>query len=352
MAGSAIPASATPLADKRAQAKAAQARLEGLRNKAEQAAESYNEASANYQRVSAKVRATTARIGRLKAEQRTLQTALGNRADEMYRSDGVLGIVEALLSAQSLQDVTQVIEVLQRVSEQDARTVAKLKTTRAKLEVEERTLAAAQADALAQAKAMKASKKEADKKVAEASKLLASLRSDIRDLIDKQEAAQEAAARARWLAARKAAAEDRSSSDGSSSSGNSPSGDSSGDSSGGSSASKGRAAVNQAMKKLGSWYQWGAAGPSRFDCSGLTQWAYARVGVNLPHYSRAQYTSGRHVARGDLRPGDLLFFGSPIHHVGMYIGGGDFIEAPYTGARVRIASLSGRGDYVGATRPY
>lgn len=344
-AGFALPAAASPLSQKRSEARAAQTKLNALRSKAEQAAEAYNEARDKYGAISAKVRATRSRISKLKAEQKTLQTALGNRADEMYRSDGILGIIGALVSAQSLQDVTMVIEVLQRVSEQDARTVAKLKTTRAELEVEERALAAAEADALAQANSMKASKKEADAKVADAKRVLGSLRADVRELIDRQEAAQEAAARARWLASQNDSSND--------SSGGSSSGGSSGNSgsSGGSSSARGRAAVNWAMKKLGSWYQWGAAGPSRFDCSGLTQWAYARVGVSLPHYSRAQYSSGRHIARGDLQPGDLVFFGSPIHHVGMYVGGGNFIEAPYTGARVRITSLGNRSDYVGATRP-
>jgi cell wall-associated NlpC family hydrolase len=80
-------------------------------------------------------------------------------------------------------------------------------------------------------------------------------------------------------------------------------------------------------------------------------WAYGHVGVSLPHSSAAQIGSGARVSRGNLQPGDLVFFGSPIHHVGMYVGGGSFIEAPHTGAVVRIASLSNRDDYAGACRP-
>jgi cell wall-associated NlpC family hydrolase len=79
--------------------------------------------------------------------------------------------------------------------------------------------------------------------------------------------------------------------------------------------------------------------------------AYAKVGITLSHYSGSQINEGAHVSRSDLRPGDLVFFGSPIHHVGMYVGGGDFIEAPYTGSNVRITELSSRGDYAGACRP-
>jgi cell wall-associated NlpC family hydrolase len=81
------------------------------------------------------------------------------------------------------------------------------------------------------------------------------------------------------------------------------------------------------------------------------KWAYGHVGIDLPHYSGAQINVGARVSKSNLQPGDLVFFGSPIHHVGMYIGGGDFIEAPYTGVDVRISTLADRGDYAGACRP-
>lgn len=109
-------------------------------------------------------------------------------------------------------------------------------------------------------------------------------------------------------------------------------------------------AVREAYRKLGSPYEWGASGPSRFDCSGLTMWVWGKAGVSLPHSSKAQYAGGRKVSRSDLQPGDLVYFGSPIHHVGIFIGGGRFISAPHTGDVVKIQSLN-RSDYVGATRP-
>jgi cell wall-associated NlpC family hydrolase len=80
-------------------------------------------------------------------------------------------------------------------------------------------------------------------------------------------------------------------------------------------------------------------------------WCYGKVGIHLSHSSGEQINEGYRVSRKDLQPGDLVFFGSPIHHVGMYIGGGKMIEAPYTGASVRIASMD-RGDYAGACRPH
>jgi peptidoglycan DL-endopeptidase CwlO len=111
-----------------------------------------------------------------------------------------------------------------------------------------------------------------------------------------------------------------------------------------------QAAVDAALSQVGKPYQWGAAGPNSYDCSGLTMWAWGQAGVSLPHNSGQQYSVTTRVAQGDLQPGDLLFFGSPIHHVGMYIGGGRMVEAPYTGASVRVVSMS-RSDYVGAGRP-
>jgi cell wall-associated NlpC family hydrolase len=115
-------------------------------------------------------------------------------------------------------------------------------------------------------------------------------------------------------------------------------------------------AVAFARRQLGKPYVWGASGPGSYDCSGLVMTAYRSAGVWLPRVSRAQWHAGARVGLGDLAPGDLVFFayntGNPgsIHHVGMYIGGGAMIEAPYSGARVRVASI-GRRDYIGAVRP-
>jgi cell wall-associated NlpC family hydrolase len=109
-------------------------------------------------------------------------------------------------------------------------------------------------------------------------------------------------------------------------------------------------AVQWAYRELGKPYQWGAAGPNSFDCSGLTMYVWAKAGVYLDHYTGSQWNEGAHVSREQLQPGDLVFFGSDLHHVGLYIGNGNMIEAPYTGANVRI-SPAFRPDYAGAVRP-
>lgn len=110
------------------------------------------------------------------------------------------------------------------------------------------------------------------------------------------------------------------------------------------------AAVQYAMAQVGKAYVYGAAGPSAFDCSGLTMMAWAQAGVALPHSSSAQYSSGPHIAASDLRPGDLVFYYSPISHVGMYIGNGMIVNALNPGAGIRVSSLYSM-PYVGAVRP-
>ncbi len=110
------------------------------------------------------------------------------------------------------------------------------------------------------------------------------------------------------------------------------------------------AAVSAARAQLGKPYQYGASGPGSFDCSGLTAWAWRAAGVSLPHSAAAQHGVGSPVSRGDLRPGDLVFFGSPAYHVGIYVGDGMMIHAPTTGDVVKMSPLSYMSDYSGATR--
>lgn len=108
-------------------------------------------------------------------------------------------------------------------------------------------------------------------------------------------------------------------------------------------------AVNAALAQVGDPYVYGGSGPDSFDCSGLTSYAWAQAGVTLPHSSGMQYSATARVDQANLQPGDLLFYGSPIHHVAMYVGNGQMVEAPYTGLTVRVTALR-TSDYVGAGR--
>lgn len=109
------------------------------------------------------------------------------------------------------------------------------------------------------------------------------------------------------------------------------------------------AAIEEAKRQLGKPYEWGGSGPDTFDCSGLTSWAWRAGGKSLPHSSQSQYSATSRVAFTDIQPGDLLFYGNPIHHVALYVGDGQMIEAPETGKNVRYASIY-RKDYTGAGR--
>jgi peptidoglycan DL-endopeptidase CwlO len=117
--------------------------------------------------------------------------------------------------------------------------------------------------------------------------------------------------------------------------------------------SLGARAVALAKRELGTPYVWGGESPSGFDCSGLVEYVYARLGVHLPRVAAAQYSAGRHVSRRSLRTGDLVFFNG-LGHVGIYIAGNRFIHSPHAGDVVRISTMTGwyADTYVGATRPY
>jgi len=110
------------------------------------------------------------------------------------------------------------------------------------------------------------------------------------------------------------------------------------------------AAVSYAMAQIGDAYVYGAAGPSAFDCSGLTMMAWAQAGVGLPHSSSAQMGSGARVGSSDLQPGDLVFYYSPVSHVGMYIGNGMIVHAANPGDGVTTAGVFSM-PYSGAVRP-
>jgi peptidoglycan DL-endopeptidase CwlO len=100
------------------------------------------------------------------------------------------------------------------------------------------------------------------------------------------------------------------------------------------------AVVTETLKHLGKDYVWAAAGPDTFDCSGLVMYVYAKFGVHVPHFAAYQANYGRRVAYEDLQPADLVFFGNPIHHVGIYAGNDRFIHAPHTGDVVKVSRLS------------
>ena len=116
---------------------------------------------------------------------------------------------------------------------------------------------------------------------------------------------------------------------------------------------RGSIALKFALQQIGDIYVWAAAGPTRWDCSGLTLRAFQKAGVSLPHHSGSQFKYGKSVAYSDLKAGDLLYFGKPISHVSIYIGGGKMVQAPRAGKKVEVVPLTkmfGRKPFVGAKR--
>lgn len=324
---------ATPLADKRAEAARIKAQVEKLDENLEIAAEAYNEARGQYEAITADVEANEDRAAGMAARQQTLQGNLALRVAGMYRQ-GPLAQLEVLFGTSSFEEFASALEILRTLNEREAAQVAELKTITAELARIHAELAAQQAEAKAQADVMEKHKSEAEAQLAERSRLLSGVEAEIAQILREQE--QEARRRAEAAAAAARAA-----------SAPRPSGDY------GTPTNAPRSAVvSIALSKLGSPYRWAASGPDTFDCSGFTMWVYRQVGVSLPHSSRAQINYGQRVSRENLAPGDLVFFGrSTIHHVGIYVGSGNYVHAPSTGDVVKVSSLSGRSDYAGACRP-
>lgn len=324
--GVAGPSFGTPIDDKREQALQVAAEIDELDIKLEIAAEAYNEAKSAYDAVSAQVAANEARAAELTARQDQLEANLATRVTGMYRQ-GPLGTLELLLGASSFQEFATMWDLLQDMNANDSSRVIELKGIRAELQETLAVLAIQQAEAQAQADAMKGNKTAVEAQLAERQRLLQGIEAEIAEIRRQQEeAARRAAAAAR---ATKRPATDF----------------------GNPSTAPRSEVVPIALSKLGSPYRWAASGPDAFDCSGFTMWVYSKVGVALPHSSRAQISVGERVSRDNLKPGDLVFFGSPIHHVGIYIGNGNFVHAPSTGDVVKVTALGSRRDYVGACRP-
>ena len=116
---------------------------------------------------------------------------------------------------------------------------------------------------------------------------------------------------------------------------------------------RGSIALKYALAQIGDVYVWAAAGPTRWDCSGLTMRSFQQAGVSLPHSSRIQIKYGKNISASSLKPGDLLFFGKPISHVSMYMGGGKMVQAPRPGKKVEVVNFTkmfGKKPFVGARR--
>jgi cell wall-associated NlpC family hydrolase len=333
----------------------AQEKVDALYEEAEAAAEDLNAARLDVETVNRRLKAVKARIAREEAKLAKVQGTIGVFAAASYRNGGLDSSLELLLADDPAEFLDRTSSLDQFARGQGA-ALRKAALSQQRL-AQDRAELAQEIDSLKRIEDQaKDAKGRIDAKVDEAQSVLDRLKASERARYEAQQRAR-AAESARASRAALRTVDESSSSSSSSSSSASSSSKSSGGSSGfsGGSAGSGRAAVAVAAAKaqVGDRYVWGAGGPSSFDCSGLTSFAWRQAGVSLPHQSRAQYAATSRVSKGSLRPGDLVFFYSPISHVGIYIGGGLMVHAANPGAGVRVDSIfSGyySGVYVGGGR--
>ncbi|MGE0304761.1 MAG: NlpC/P60 family protein [Acidimicrobiia bacterium] len=352
---------ADSVADKKREAQRIAAKLDQLEAKAEQLSEQYNDARYQLAALDADVADAQQALGEKQSRISEVQQRLSGWALRAYVNASAADPVFDVLGSAASSDSVGIDGYAQVAVGKDSNLTDELRQTRQDATATEARLS----NALALQSSLKADlevkKKAADAAVGSTQKLLAQTNSELVVLVEAERRRREAEEEARVKAeieARKAArqaelarqrAQESAARTGGAASPapapvrvvNPPPPPSPG----------AAGAVEQAMSQIGVTYRWGQDDPeSGFDCSGLTSWAWGRVGVSIPHSSRAQFNSLARVEPEDLEPGDLVFFGSPVHHVGMYIGNGQMVHAPHSGAVVSVASIY-RRDLRGGGRP-
>lgn len=349
------PAVATPstpaISEKQAQANAAAAELERMNAALEVQVEEYNAITEALEQTAGEIELARLELERAEADLAETQGELSRRATSMYK-DGDGGILNVLLGTSSFEDFLVRLDFAVRLGRSNAEMVASVKQAKADVEATERALEQRLAEQLALQAESSERAQAIEAQVAAQAQFVSRLEGEVQTLIAEEEARQRALAEERARQAAKAAAEAAAGKASSDRAAEDP----------GSLKPGHPEVVAVALQYLGVPYVWGGSSPSGFDCSGLTQYSYRAIGISIPRTSQSQYNAGQHIARDRLdllKPGDLVFFGTDgdddqVHHVGMYVGDGNYVHAPYTGAVVRVDSLndriSSRADYVGASR--
>ncbi|MFJ9831222.1 NlpC/P60 family protein [Streptomyces sp. NPDC101169] len=285
------------------------AKVDKLYEQAEQATEKYNGAKEKQQKLQKEISTIQDNVARGQEELNKLRDGLGSLATAQYRSGGIDPSVQLFLSADP-DDYLDKASTLDQLSAQQVEALGKIQD-------KQRELAQQRAEATEKLKDLASTRTELGNKKQEVQGKLAEAQKLLNTLTAKEKAA---------LAAEQQRA-DRSSS--------------SRVDLGNDSSASGRAAAafSAAQSKIGSPYVYGATGPSSYDCSGLTSWAYAQAGVSIPRTSEAQANIGTRLTRSQLQVGDLVFFFNDLHHVGLYAGNGQVLHAPRTGTVVRYESM-------------
>ncbi|MEA3077564.1 MAG: peptidoglycan DL-endopeptidase CwlO [Actinomycetota bacterium] len=360
----ALPASGDPISDKQAEATRIQRQLEAQSERVSILAEDYDEARVQVATIEQQLQSSQAKVATTDAQAGEIRGRLKAQAVAAYVRGGSSQAIALLADAKRTDDLAVRGQYVRTVTSGAADVLDELKAVRMQLDEQRAALDAARADARQSAALAESKRRAAATAEAEQKATLAKVQGELGALVAaeakrraeaeaKRVQAELAAKKARDAAASAAAAARNRPSTATPSGttrGAAPTGSAvAGSTATGPPAAGADAAVAEAKRQIGKPYQYGSPGPDSFDCSGLTSFAWRAGGKSLPHSSRAQWSATSRVAIGDVQPGDILFYGNPIHHVGIYVGDGQMVEASETGVPVRYASIY-RRDLVGAGR--
>jgi len=351
----AVPGFADPIASKRAEAQQVLAQINQLDVSLGKAVEAYDAATVKLQHIRKQL---TVNRFEMKVARKNLGAAeqrLAARLRALYVSGEGNSTLEVLLGAKSLDDVINRLDTANRVSDQDAQVLREVKLFRRQVAAHGAALQRAHRNQQRVVADRAAAKSRIESGLADRQRLLSSIKGEIVQL-QKEQAARQAVlaaqARARLIQAQQQQqARLNATVVGATAQVPSSTGDPNAVTTVAPPSHYG-GVVGVAMAQLGKPYVYGTAGPDTFDCSGLVVYAFAAMGVSLPHSTYALWNVGVYVSRDQLQPGDLIFFDG-LGHMGIYIGGGQFIHAPHTGTVVQIANLNEgwyAATYVGARR--
>jgi peptidoglycan DL-endopeptidase CwlO len=312
------------LAAHQAELEAFKAQLTAMDNELEIASQQYDAASDQLKQLTSRVELAQADLASAQQAYAFQSEILGKRATSIYK-DGTLGGMEVLLDSKSVGDFMARIKFLNTVGLADASAANSMKAQKDQMEAQLVELKNSQAQAASLEFEMKARKIEVQLHIADRQNMMAATQSNLMGLLNaeasRRDAEQTTLLQQVLSGANKAGI-----------------------------VVVPGSPVETALAYHGIPYVWGGATPAGFDCSGLMMYVFAQHGVQLPHYSGSQFQMGEKIDLAAIQPNDVVFFGSPVHHVGMYVGGGYFIEAPFTGSYVRISRLSSRSDIAGVRR--
>ena len=330
-------ASADPgIQDKQAQAQAIMGELQSLDANLAVAIEAYNYANVELDRLDGELDANARHLVVARKSLNVAQRRVAKRLRDIYVNGDGDTTLEVLLGARSLDDVISRIDAIDRVSRQDATILGEVREYRKQVQTHRTKLKDARVEQAQRVADRAEHKASIEGQLAERQALLASVKDEIEQLQAEErrrqaELAAQARARAQALAAQRATVAEQATAtytpvavpeyDPNLTS------------------SKYGHVVGIALQYLGIPYVWGGSSPSQgFDCSGLVMFVYAQIGISLPHHAASMWSYGSYVPRDQLEPGDLVFFNG-LSHMGLYIGGGQFVHAPHSGDVVKISSI-------------